>query len=137
MRILIDTNVLVSAALFPQGLARRALVEAVEGPDDAMVCDYSLAELNDVFIRKFPDDVFLLPQFMTYLEQGVKTVSTPEASLELEVRLRDPNDQPILRAAMASHTDIILTGDKDFLDAGLTHPEAMSPHDYLKHQIGT
>ena len=76
MRVLIDTNILVSAVLFPQGLARKALIDAVESDIDAIVCDYSITELHEVFDRKFPVEVGLLPQFMAYLGSGVTIVST-------------------------------------------------------------
>ena len=135
MKVLIDTNVLVSAVLFPQGLTRRALAQAIEGQDDAMVCDYSLDELCDVFARKFPDDASLLPQFMNYLSRGVRIVRAPGTATEQEVRLRDPKDQPILRAAIDSQADVILTGDRDFLDTELGHPYALSPRDYLNHLV--
>jgi putative PIN family toxin of toxin-antitoxin system len=131
MRVLIDTNILVAAVLFPHGLARRALIGAVEGGDDAVVCDYSITELYDVFARKFPDDAGLLPQFMTYLSSGVTIVATPTGTGTHEPILRDPKDQPILRAARAANADMILTGDKDFLDAELFQPEAIDPRTYL------
>ena len=34
-------------------------------------------------------------------------------------QIRDINDRPILRAAIEAKTDILLTGDKDFLDSGV------------------
>ena len=52
MKILVDTNVLISAALFEHGVARRALAAVVEGADEALVCDYSIDEINEVFARK-------------------------------------------------------------------------------------
>ncbi|MCL1838372.1 MAG: putative toxin-antitoxin system toxin component, PIN family [Propionibacteriaceae bacterium] len=131
MRVLIDTNILVSAVLFPQGLARKALVDAVESDIDAVVCDYSITELHEVFDRKFPTEVGLLPQFLTYLGSGVTIVSTPGHVEPDEPVLRDPKDQPILSAARAADADLILTGDKDLRDAGLTHPSVTNPRDFL------
>lgn len=54
MRVFIDTNVLVSAALFPGGVASRAYYRAVSDPYDPMVSDYVIDELRRVFSRKFP-----------------------------------------------------------------------------------
>ncbi|MCL2803656.1 MAG: hypothetical protein FWD29_06870 [Micrococcales bacterium] len=68
---------------------------------------------------------------MAYLAQGVSFVATPARGQPGEVLLRDPKDQPILRAAVAAGADVILTGDKDLLDAELTHPRVMSPAAYL------
>jgi len=131
MRVLIDTNILVSAVLFPKGLARQALVNAIEGDDEAIVCGYSITELWEVFERKFPNEVRLLPQFMAYLSSGMTIVATPEyADVDGPV-LRDPKDQPILLAAYAADADLILTGDKDLLDAGLDRPQVVNPRTYL------
>ena len=50
---------------------------------------------------------------------------------DLEVLIRDIDDRPILRAAMKAKVDIILTGDKDFLESGLDNPLIMTPADFL------
>ncbi len=54
MRLLIDTNILVSAALFPDSVPAKAFTKAVTPPHEAVVCDYSLDEMRRVFNRKFP-----------------------------------------------------------------------------------
>ena len=54
MRCLIDTNILISAALFPGSVPARAFMKAVSPPHDAVVCDYSLDEMRRVYNRKFP-----------------------------------------------------------------------------------
>ena len=35
------------------------------------------------------------------------------------------------RAAIHANTDVLLTGDKDFLESGLTHPAIMTPAEFL------
>lgn len=50
---------------------------------------------------------------------------------DLEVLIRNIDDRPILRAAMKAKVDIILTGDKDFLESGLDNPLIMTPADFL------
>ena len=56
MRILLDTNILISAALFPNGTAAKAYVKAVTYPNKGIVCDWSIDELRRVFNRKFPKE---------------------------------------------------------------------------------
>lgn len=49
--------------------------------------------------------------------------------------LRDEKDVPILSDAIYHGMDIILTGDKDFLEANLMHPLVFSPtmlYDFLE-----
>lgn len=42
------------------------------------------------------------------------------------------NDCPILRAAIAANCDVILTGDKDLLEADLLRPAPLSAAEFLK-----
>lgn len=48
-----------------------------------------------------------------------------------EEKIRDVNDRPILRAAIHAKADILLTGDKDFLESGLYNPKIMTAADFL------
>ena len=48
-----------------------------------------------------------------------------------ELQIRDVNDRPILRAAINAKADILLTGDKDFLESGLENPVIMTPVGFL------
>ena len=51
MRIMIDTNVIISAILFPKGKAAQAFLKAVSAPYKPIVCDYIVDELH----RKFAE----------------------------------------------------------------------------------
>ena len=42
------------------------------------------------------------------------------------------NDCPILRAAIAANCDVILTGNKDLLEANLLRPAPLSASEFLK-----
>ena len=48
----------------------------------------------------------------------------------LEDKIRDVNDRPILRAAINAKADILLTGDKDFLESGIDTPKIMTAADF-------
>lgn len=41
-------------------------------------------------------------------------------------------DRPILRAAINAKADIILTGDKDFLESGIENPKILTASEFLK-----
>ena len=133
MRVLIDTNILVSAALFPQGVPAQAYMKAVMPPYDAVVCDYSMDELNRVYNRKFPHRAHDFERFISALTLSVEIVSTPppgEQAKEESV-IRDENDRPILRAALFAKVDALVTGDKDFLESGITHPKILTAAEFL------
>lgn len=42
-------------------------------------------------------------------------------------------DRPILRAAIEAKADVLLTGDKDFLESGVKNPKIMTPAEFLQY----
>ena len=133
MRVFIDTNILISCIVWPNSKPDRAFIEATYGyGNNAMVCDYSVDERYRVFRRKFSgrinDMINFLARHMPFLEI-VPYVTEP---CELEQLIRDTKDRPILRAAIMAGADILLTGDKDFLESGITNPLIMSASEFLQ-----
>ena len=51
----------------------------------------------------------------------LEMVPIPMEEYDSEMQVRDVNDRPILRAALNAKADILLTGDKDFLESGLVN----------------
>ncbi|MDR2893181.1 MAG: putative toxin-antitoxin system toxin component, PIN family [Deltaproteobacteria bacterium] len=134
MRLLIDTNILVSAALFPNSVPAKAFTKAVIPPHEAVVCDYSLDEMRRVFNRKFLHRLGDFESFVSRLILAIEVIGTPDQknSVEGESAIRDVNDRPIFRAAVSAKVDIIITGDKDFLESGIAKPKSITAADFLK-----
>lgn len=131
MKVMIDTNVIISAALFPQGKAAEAFIKAVLYPYEPVVCDYVVDELYRKFREKFPAKQMELEAFLLDALSFIKVVSTPEDETVEENKIRDPKDRPILRAALNEHADLFLTGDKDFLESSVTDPRIISVTEFL------
>ncbi len=132
MRIMIDTNIIISAALFPNGKAAQALYKALMPPYEPLLCDYVIEELHRKFQEKFPDKTSELESFLFDALSVVKTVATPRKVIPAEKAIRDVKDRPILRAAINEHTDLFLTGDKDFLESAITDPRIISVGEFLE-----
>jgi len=49
-----------------------------------------------------------------------------------EQKIRDLKDRPILRAARNAGADLLLTGDRDFLESDITSPRIISAADFLQ-----
>ncbi|MCL2655078.1 MAG: putative toxin-antitoxin system toxin component, PIN family [Coriobacteriia bacterium] len=133
MRCLIDTNILISAALWPNSVPAQAFQKATLLPFDAIVSSYTIFELRDVFARKFSDKQDVLEAFIARL-QGSVTIIEAKGTEVLDLsapRLRDSKDEPILDCALKANADYLITGDKDFLEAALTHPRVLSPAEFL------
>ena len=130
MRIMPDTNVLVSAALFPNNKTAFALSRAMR-EHTLIICTYVLEELRSVFARKFPDKIDRLESFLSKLTYEL--CATPGVN-PTTPDMRDEDDRPILQAAIEAEADAILTGDNDFhaLNLNIERPIIISPAVFLQ-----
>ena len=126
MRILIDTNILTPAILFPKSLIAKTLIYITDN-HSMVLCDQNIIELREVLKRKKPDK---LPDAEVLLAE--MSYELIPAAYHAEKLIRDATDQPILNAAIISGIDIILTGDKDFLSLDIAHPRCMNVSDFIK-----
>jgi len=128
MKVMADTNVIISALLFPASLPAKALLH-IANNHDLILCDHIVAEVRDVLSRKRPD---LLGDFDVLLAQlAYELVIAPKEPSKL---IQDPKDQPILNAAIVAGVDVIVSGDKHFLKLGLERPRAMSPAEFWQQE---
>lgn len=131
MKVMIDTNIIISAALFPNGRVAAALMKALMPPYEPVVCDYVVDELHRKFREKFPDKMVELEAFLFAALQSIEVIPIPGEEAEAELKIRDIKDRPILRAALGVGADLFLTGDKDFLESSVTDPRIISVRDFL------
>ena len=131
---MLDTNIIISAALFPNGRASSAFYKALMSPYQPIVCDYVVDELHRKFREKFPNRLTELEAFLYNVLSIIELVPTPEAEALIENQIRDPKDRPILRAALNAHADLFLTGDKDFLESSVSDPRIISVSEFLEQK---
>ncbi len=131
MKVLLDTNILISAAYSKGSTPHLAYIKAVEPPYQGLICEQSIEELHRVFIRKFPDKIQVFERFISNMLSAVEVIPVPLSAYPDEDKIRDINDRPILRAAVKAEVDIILTGDKDFLESGLIKPLILTASEFL------
>ena len=126
MRILVDTNVLFSALLFPKSVPSEALKHVVDD-HDLFLCKQNVEELREIIARKAPEYLPSLADFLAAL--SFTLISDSSRS---KATIRDETDQPIIDAAINASVDIIVTGDKDFLAMELPKPKCITPKRYLE-----
>ena len=131
MKVMLDTNIIISAVLFPNGRAAQAFLKSLSYPYEPIVCDYVLNELRRKFDEKFPDKASNLDEFLQIALLFIEVVPSPTLELLEERQIRDPKDRPILRAALNNHADLFLTGDKDFLESSVSDPRIISVAEFL------
>lgn len=113
-----DTNILISAALFPSSINRQALDKALEFGKLA-ISKNTTDELLEVIFRKKFDKYFLNNEerllFISKVEANSRLFS-PEISIN---ECRDAKDNKFLELAISAEAACILSGDKDLL---VMHP---------------
>ena len=111
MRVVFDTNILVSALVFPGGLGDAALRRIIDGTDKLVMSKAILDELLEVLSRKFARDAEELAHVAVFFSE-LALVVTPKRRLRV---VRDDPDNRILECAIAGRADAIVTGDKALL----------------------
>ena len=77
MKVLIDTNILISAALNSKGTPYLAFVKAVSYPNHGIICEQNIDEMRRIFNRKFPNKIHALETFLSLAMLTLKVVPTP------------------------------------------------------------
>jgi putative PIN family toxin of toxin-antitoxin system len=125
MKIMIDSNVIISAVYNPNSKPARVVRSVCEN-HELLLCDRIVAECYDVVERKFPQHIPVLDKLLTSL--GYSLVVAPRGGY---APIADPKDAPILNAAVLENADIIISGDNHFLILGLERPKILTPAQYL------
>jgi putative PIN family toxin of toxin-antitoxin system len=118
MIILVDTNVLLSAALrnrLPERVVRHVVTD---GNCRWVVTPEILTEYLEVLRRpKFSLPAETVQRWAELIEMCTVVVSTPAPLVSFP---RDPKDAPFLSAAIATGADYLITGDNDLLQAKIS-----------------
>ena len=114
MRIVVDTNLLVSGVISAAGLPRQLLNAAMGNAFELCTSEVLLAELLDVLGReKFAArlaQASWTPQGLVDDLRKIALVVSPTAVAR--VIANDPDDDHVLSAAFAGGADLIASGDK-------------------------
>jgi putative PIN family toxin of toxin-antitoxin system len=114
MRIVVDTNVIVSALAFG-GVPREVMDLAVVGACSFYFSPAVRAEAEEALQEKFgwsPKEIAARTRSLWSMGNEVK----PEVSLA--VVIDDPDDDRILECALAAEADAIISGDRHLLRLG-------------------
>jgi putative PIN family toxin of toxin-antitoxin system len=109
LRLVIDTNVLVSAALKPEGLQRTAVVLAVTKPARFYVSHPILEEYGAVLSRPELDIRKGIRQQLLQLVKNHSYIVSPSRRLEV---CSDPYDNVFLECADTARADYLITGNQ-------------------------
>lgn len=129
MRVMVDTNVLISGLLFPRSCVASVL-EHIASRHTLVLASFVTDELRAVIARKFPKMVLTIERLLE--KMSYEMVFTPDHIEAGLFAIRDMKDYPVLYTAMTNGVDILVTGDKDFQNVETDAPEIMTPSQYAK-----
>jgi putative PIN family toxin of toxin-antitoxin system len=135
IRVVFDTNVVLSALLFPSGRLAWLrphwsdgsivpIVSPATAQELIRVLGYSRLKLQEL------DRLELIALYIPYCERVIPTGECP-------IVCRDPKDQSFLHLAHSGKADLLVTGDKDLLVlAGQTQFIIEHPEHYRGRVLG-
>lgn len=116
-RLVLDTNLIISAALMEQSLARQ-IFELALLQCEILVSDDTQNELTEVLMRSKFDSYLTEEKRLLFLANFL-SVTTAIKVTERITACRDPKDDKFLELAITGEAECIVTGDKDLL---VLHP---------------
>ncbi len=114
MRVVLDTNILVSALLW-RGAPYRCLLAVQAGLADLVVSSPILEELRTVLVTKFRHTAIEADEASGLIRSAAGLV---EISDRLRVVRDDPDDDKFVETAQAGGADLIVSGDRHLLELG-------------------
>ena len=129
MRVMIDTNILISALLFPSQQMNK-LIYKIMTEHQLVLSSYIVDELLNVIRRKFKNKLETADLLLSQISyELVYTPAQPKSGL---FEMRDEKDYPVLYSAITEDVDVFITGDRDFDGLDLEKPEIISPTGFLQ-----
>lgn len=129
MRIVLDTNVVVSALLVDASVPGQVLDLCLTGDVDLALDARILAEYDEVLRRpELRLDGRDVDEFLVFTRYAEHVIAAP-----LPLKLPDPADQPFLEVAVAAAVDALVTGNKKHfrLSEGRLAIPILTPRQFL------
>jgi uncharacterized protein len=132
LRLVLDTNVLVSGIAYPQSTPGRIISAWKQGALGVVLSRYILDEMVRVLPR-LPrvalneEEIRDLADSFLFLAEIVEPVNAKEG------KLRDKADAAVLSTLLASSADYLITGDKDLLALAAKYPVVTPAAFWEKH----
>ena len=132
LRVVLDTNVLVSGLAYPASVPGRIVTAWRQGGLEVVLSRHILDELVRVLarlprVRMTLAEIRDLVDSLMFLADIAEPVGPPEPNL------RDPTDQPVLLTLLAGQADYLVTGDKDLLMLAGRYPILTPAEFWMRH----
>ncbi len=124
MKVVLDTNVLLSGLMAPKGVPGRIVAAWIDAQFELVM---SLAQVGEVArVLAYPKirdrlcwDQERIESFIKQLHVRAEVIDLASTVAEVP---RDPKDSPVLAPLVAAKADLLVTGDDDLLALRSRHP---------------
>lgn len=118
VRVVLDTNLIISAALIPQSLPDRLFRLWLKDSFDLLISKEQLEEIKTASkkskLASYPLFSDRIIEFTTNLEFTAELVK-PAPETNLPLHSQDPKDDYLLATSVGGGADYLVTGDEDLL----------------------
>jgi putative PIN family toxin of toxin-antitoxin system len=128
LRLALDTNILVSAALKPEGLQRTVVLLAATRPAQWYVSEDILTEYRQVLARRELQIRKGLQQQLLQLIASRSHLVSPERCLQVT---SDPGDNKFLECSDRARADYLITGNLRHFPRFWKKTKIISSNDFL------
>ena len=131
MRLVFDTNIIISAMLFEDSKPSKAFYIGIK-QGVILFSSSTLSELEDVLWRRKFDQYISQEERFQFLT-GLILNSTPLEIDKTITECRDPKDNKFLELAVCGKADFIISGDEDLLVLNpFRNIQILTPDSFLK-----
>ena len=133
MRIVCDTNIIISALLFPGGPPDKIWRAVLSGRFENATSPDLLTELEDVFKKKFSLSPERRKDLLTLVANASVLIYPTR---RLRVIAKDETDNRVLECALEAKAHCLITGDKNHLLPlkSFDNISILSPSEFLKEE---
>ncbi len=129
LKVVLDTNILVSAIVFG-GKLEQIIKLVQEGGIIPIISPILIAELIEILTKKFNFTIDKITLVEELIKENFKVVY-PSQTIHV---LADEDDNRVLEAAFKGECDYVVTGDNDLLDLKLyKNIKIITPHYFLSN----
>ena len=114
MKAVFDTNVLI-AAFLTDGLCAKLLLRARRNEFSLILCPFILQEFQKFLQVKIKASNQEIEMAVNLLKEAASEINQPSFFSGIERICRDADDDNILKCALASESDYLVTDDDDLL----------------------
>ena len=128
LRLVVDTNIIVSAALDPDGLPRAVLLLAITKPASLYVSEAVLAEYREVLARP---ELKIRKGPRQQLVQLIKSHSHTVKPWRAIHAAKDRDDNKFLECADAARADYLVTGNTRHFPKFWKKTKVITPREFI------